>query len=87
MIKALKVLLSGFYILAVVSIFFPLLGELTLYYQYFIIAVLIAHVFEVLVFIEHIKKYPGAISTSIFLTILYGFLHWLPLKKQAQGEL
>ena len=87
MIKILKVLLSVFYILAVASLFFPLFGEMTIYYQYFIIAVLVAHVVEVLVFMAHVRKYEGTLVARVFLTILYGFLHWLPLKQQAHAKL
>lgn len=86
MIRILKVLLSFFYILALITIFTPLLGNMTTYYQYFIVAVLIAHIFEVLAFMEHIKKYPGSLFASIFLTILYGFLHWLPLKQHTNAK-
>lgn len=46
-------------------------------------ALFVAHVLEIPVAFRYIKRYPGPLATSIVLTLLFGFLHWLPLRKQA----
>lgn len=46
-------------------------------------AVLIAaHVLELAVFFKHVKKHPGPVVDSVALTLLFGYLHWLPLSKR-----
>ncbi|NMG76426.1 hypothetical protein GPA25_16830 [Aromatoleum diolicum] len=41
-----------------------------------------AHVLEVLFAFKSIKLYKGSIIVSVFLTVLFGFLHWIPLAKE-----
>jgi hypothetical protein len=36
-----------------------------------------------LVAFKHIQRYPGPLIDSVALTLLFGFLHWLPLKQGA----
>ncbi|MFA7416502.1 MAG: hypothetical protein WC048_18690 [Rhizobium sp.] len=41
--------------------------------------VLAAHVLEVAVMFKHVRRYKGSLAMSIFLTVLFGFLHWKPI--------
>jgi len=40
-------------------------------------------VLEVLIAFKYIQRYPGPLIDSVALTLLFGFLRWLPLKKGA----
>lgn len=40
------------------------------------------HVVELAVAFKAIRRYPGPLIDSIGLTLLYGFLHWRPLRKR-----
>ena len=43
-------------------------------------AVLVAlHVLEAIVMFKHVRRYEGALATSILLCLLFGLLHWKPL--------
>jgi hypothetical protein len=47
-------------------------------------AVLLAlHLLEVALAFKYIRRHPGPLVDSVGLTLLFGFLHWLPLKKAA----
>jgi uncharacterized protein YhhL (DUF1145 family) len=43
---------------------------------------IVAHLLELGVFFKHVKKYPGPVVDSVALTLLFGYLHWLPLSKK-----
>jgi uncharacterized protein YhhL (DUF1145 family) len=43
---------------------------------------IVAHLLELGVFFKHVKKHPGPVVDSVALTLLFGYLHWLPLSKQ-----
>ena len=45
----------------------------------------VAHLLELGVFFKHVQKYPGPLVDSIALTLLFGYLHWLPLSKQQRS--
>jgi len=71
------------YSMALLCAFMPeLLGEWTTYYMYFIAAILLVHIAELGLFFKYVKKCPGSLGLSIFLTIIFGFLHWLPYKNK-----
>lgn len=42
---------------------------------------LVAHVLEAVVFHRKLALYQGPMIVSVLLTVLFGFLHWLPLSK------
>ena len=42
---------------------------------------LAAHALEVAVAFRHVKLYKGPLAVSIVLTLLFGFLHWMPLAR------
>jgi uncharacterized protein YhhL (DUF1145 family) len=41
-----------------------------------------AHLLELLVFFKHVQRYPGPLVDSVALTLLFGYLHWLPLSRK-----
>ena len=46
---------------------------------------LVAHVLELAFAFKYVRRYQGALATSVLLTLLFGLLHWWPLKKLASG--
>lgn len=49
-------------------------------------ALLVIHALELLVVFRHVRRYPGPLSVSVGLTLLFGLLHWKPLADaQARG--
>lgn len=49
-------------------------------------AFLAAHVVELAFAFKHVRRYQGALAVSMLLTVLFGLLHWWPLKKAASSE-
>lgn len=47
------------------------------------IVLLVAHLAEVPIAFRYIRLYRGPLVDSIALTLLFGFFHWLPLKRAA----
>jgi uncharacterized protein YhhL (DUF1145 family) len=70
------------YLLAAFGAWLPLPAGLLHGLQVLATVLVIAHVLELAVFFKHVKKYPGQLVDSIALTLLFGYLHWLPLSKQ-----
>jgi len=44
---------------------------------------LVVHVLEVPLVIGHLHRYRGSLAASIALNLLFGLLHWVPLKRAA----
>ena len=44
---------------------------------------LAAHALEALVMFRHVRHYQGSMAMSVFLTLLFGLLHWKPLADAA----
>lgn len=42
---------------------------------------LVVHALEAVVFHRKLALYQGPMGVSVLLTVLFGFLHWLPLSK------
>ena len=42
---------------------------------------LAAHVVECVAMFGVLRRYPGSLAASIGLTLLFGMLHWLPLRR------
>ena len=40
---------------------------------------LAAHVLEAVMMFKHVRHYRGSLAMSLFLTLLFGLLHWKPL--------
>jgi uncharacterized protein YhhL (DUF1145 family) len=68
----------------------PLLGlspEVTLAMQIVAVILLLAHLLELPFVMPHVQRYQGPLAFSVLLTLLFGLLHWLPLKRdQPQGD-
>lgn len=69
------------YLLALAAIFIDLPASIASPVQYGAVILLGAHVLEVLVALKSIRLYQGALGVSIMLTVLFGFLHWMPLAR------
>ena len=48
--------------------------------------VLVAHALEVPVAFKFGKRYDGPLGVSVALTLLFGFLHWIPLARQQRAR-
>jgi hypothetical protein len=46
-------------------------------------AMLAVHVIELPFVLRYLRRYPGGLVTSIALNLLFGLLHWVPLKRAA----
>ena len=77
----LKIAILIFYVLAAVCMVNPIFGENSQYLVYMAAAILVAHVLEMFVAFKWIKLYSGGLATSLLLTLLFGFMHWLPIKQ------
>jgi uncharacterized membrane protein YesL len=69
------------YLLAVVSVAGWLPAGLASVLQLLAVALLALHVLELPFAFKYIQRYPGPLVDSVALALLFGFLHWLPLKK------
>ena len=73
-----------FYAAALVSLFVawpPLLENIL---QIGTLLLFAAHAIEVVVSFKWIKLYEGPLAVSILLTLLFGFMHWMPYKRRAE---
>ena len=71
------------YLLAVVGVAGFLPVGLASALQLVAVVLLTLHVLELLVAFKYLRRYPGSLIDSVALTLLFGFLHWMPLKKGA----
>jgi uncharacterized protein YhhL (DUF1145 family) len=78
----LKTSCLALYLLAVVVSFAIPFSSITSVLQVGAIVLLAGHVLELLVAFRSIKRYPGPLIDSMALTLLFGFLHWWPLRKK-----
>lgn len=77
----LKVGCLAIYLLAFAGIFTEIPFGATSAIQWAAVLLLGAHLLEILVFRKYVKMYRGGLAPSILLTLLFGFLHWLPLAR------
>lgn len=82
----LKVGCLAIYLLAVVAAAGALPHGMASGVQWAAVLLLAGHVLELLVAFNTIKRHPGPLVDSIGLTLLFGFLYWLPLRKQGQSS-
>jgi uncharacterized protein YhhL (DUF1145 family) len=87
----LKASCLAIYLVAVVASFVIPSSSATSVLQIVAIILLAGHVLELLFAFGSVKRYSGPLVDSIALTLLFGFLHWLPLRKEksyrSQGQL
>jgi len=70
------------YLLALVGLFIDLPSTIATPVRYGALILLGAHMVEILVAFKSIKLYRGPLFVSIALTVLFGFLHWMPLARE-----
>lgn len=73
------------YLLALLSLLIELPFGAGPILQTIALVLLAAHALEVPIAFGKIKLYQGPLAVSILLTLLFGFLHWLPLARQAKA--
>ncbi|MBC9251174.1 hypothetical protein A9179_12890 [Pseudomonas alcaligenes] len=79
--KLLKACCLAIYLLALIGLLtsLPFGAEIALCYA---AGVLLAiHLLEVPIVFRYVRRYPGSLAVSLLLTILFGFLHWWPLRQ------
>lgn len=81
MINLLKAGCLAVYVLALASLFWTFPNGAGPVIQTLALAFLGVHLLEMLIAFKHIKSYPGPLSTSLVLALLFGLLHWAPLAK------
>ena len=72
-----------FYAAALLSLVLDWPVQLEQVLQWGTLLLLATHALEVVACLRWIRLYPGPLLVSIGLTLLFGFLHWLPYKRQA----
>lgn len=80
--KLLKIGCLAIYLLALVGLFIPLPFGAETPLRYVAAILLAVHLLEALVMFRHVRRYPGPLATSLLLTLLFGFLHWWPLRQR-----
>lgn len=70
------------YLLAFVGIFIELPFNIAMTAQYSAALLLGVHALEICLFFRSVKLYKGPLVISIALTLLFGFLHWIPLARE-----
>jgi len=76
-----KALCLAIYVLAAIGGFLMLPEGLVAGLRIAAMVLLAAHVLEILVAFKSVKRYPGPLIDSIALALLFGFLHWKPLRR------
>lgn len=74
-----------FYVAALLSLFVDWPGQLEQVLQWGTLVLLATHALEVAICLRWIRLYPGSLMVSVGLTLLFGFLHWLPYKRQTES--
>jgi uncharacterized protein YhhL (DUF1145 family) len=79
--SALKAACLAVYLLALGGTFVLPAAGLTAVLQIAAVVLLGAHLLELLLAFRFVRRHPGPLLDSIGLTLLFGFLHWLPLAR------
>ena len=79
----LKAVLLAIYAIAIASFFWTLPNDFGPIARPAAAFLLIIHAVEVVALFKYVRLYRGALAMSIVLTLLFGLLHWWPLKKAA----
>jgi hypothetical protein len=82
MYVALKIGALVVYAIAAAAALGALPGSLGAWMVKLALLLLVLHVLELPIAFKHLKKYQGPLAVSVLLSLLFGFLHWLPLSKQ-----
>ena len=81
MINILKLSALAIYLLAAFGALLALPENIITPIRYLAVILLLAHVLEMAIALRYIKRHPGPLLDSLALTLLFGFLHWRPLKQ------
>jgi hypothetical protein len=82
---AVRIGVIAFYAAAAASFFTAFSPLVAAVLRYGTLALLVAHTAEVLLFFRWVRAYPGPLGLSILLTLLFGFVHWMPYKRAAEA--
>lgn len=74
-----------FYLAALASLFIAFPPAVASVLQWGAVVLLVAHALEVVFCLRWIRLYEGPLAVSILLTLLFGFVHWMPYKRRAEG--
>jgi uncharacterized protein YhhL (DUF1145 family) len=74
------------YAAALLSLVLDLPPRLEQLLQIGALVLLAVHALEVVLFFRWVRLYRGPLALSVLLTLLFGFVHWLPLKKHAEAN-
>lgn len=85
--KLLKIGCLAIYLLAITGLFIPLPFSTETPLRYMALILLAVHLLEVPIMFRYVRRYPGSLAVSLLLTLLFGFLHWWPLRQPWQSEL
>ncbi|NMG00291.1 hypothetical protein GPA27_23220 [Aromatoleum toluolicum] len=72
------------YLLALAGLVVEIPASVAAPVRYAALILLGAHMVEVLVAFKTIRLYRGPLWVSILLTVLFGFLHWMPLARNGR---
>lgn len=78
--------LLALYALAIAALLVPLPWGAGPLVQRIALITLAIHVVELLFVFKHVKAYTGPLATSVALTLLFGLLHWLPIKNRQAAQ-
>ncbi|MES2152568.1 MAG: hypothetical protein V4508_22550 [Pseudomonadota bacterium] len=67
------------YLIAIIGPAAPVPPAMVVPCQWLALALLAAHVGELLLFFPRMRRYQGPLAVSIALTLLFGLLHWAAL--------
>jgi len=79
-----KLLLLAFYAAALASCFVTMPSAMESVLQIGALVLLVAHALEAVVCLRYVRLYDGPLAVSILLTLLFGFIHWMPYKRQLE---
>lgn len=82
----LKACCLALYAAALAATLFPVPTGIATALRIIALVLLAAHAVELVVAWRFVKRHPGPLIESIALTLLFGFLHWWPLKNADAGE-
>ena len=78
----LKSICLAIYVLAMLETLLAPGASLTTVLQYAALLLVAAHILEVLFVFRCLSRHSGPLVDSLALTLLFGVLHWLPLKRR-----
>lgn len=79
---ALKSACLAVYVLALVATFAVPAAGVTKVLQIVAVVLLATHLLELVLALRWVRRHPGPLLDSVGLTLLFGFLHWLPLARR-----